>query len=120
MNSRRSTYRIWRQVDGVPSFAEVEVSLGEDGGFEPLSTEIPAGWVEMARSGIASALGMMGESLPRPELRRLVFSFVDTTDDSVFAAAFLATARLLGREGEFSLRRISGRWSISHRDDKAL
>ncbi len=74
--------------------------------------EAPPKWVAAAERGIQSALAAIGCMLPQVSLLRVIYSTADTTEDAAYAAAFMATAKLLDKETEFQLSRRDGKWSV--------
>lgn len=111
MTLPRASYRIARQVEGRGSFADV--SVGDSAELDPSQlTGTPPAWLAAAERGIHAALAAMGLRAPQVALLRVIYTHVDTDEDTVHAAAFMATARSFAREQQFRLVRHDGRWCV--------
>lgn len=117
-----SEYRLLRAVAGGFHFARVTVTVvpGDDGvidaldldaGFGEMDWGVEPEWVEAALRGCREALAEAGNPACRIALRRVVGTLVDTTEEGVRFAAFMATRQALGVDAapgrpEF----VDGRW----------
>lgn len=100
---KTANHRLWRILGGRPYFADVTVRDTPLADRTSLA-RVPVEWIAAADRGIQAALTELGAP-PPVFLVKLVFTHVDTTEDSVHAAAFLATAKFFDRDHEFQLAR---------------
>jgi hypothetical protein len=110
-------YRLFKQVAGTPYFADVEVELSwvlSSGPSIDLSMTSPApprGWLFAAERGARDAVEALDASSPRDgrcvrvQIVRLTTTFADTTEDSVYAASYLAVVDAAGAQARFELYR---------------
>ncbi|MBA3546447.1 MAG: hypothetical protein H0T76_08200 [Nannocystis sp.] len=107
----KANHRIRQQIEGRGSFADVWVCISAEGEGSDLANT-PSEWIAAAERGIQSALAAVGRTPPQVSLLRVIYTYVDTTEDAAYAAAFMATAKLLDKDKEFQLSRRDGKWCV--------
>lgn len=128
-------FRFFKQTAGQGYFAEVGVELAPavpavvEG--EPEVTpevtfdtdhqsSLPAEWLAAAERGCRDALAALGSVTPlagqrfNVRIMRLVYTWVDTTADAVYAASYLAVVSAAGMQSRFELYRDT-KWRVRTR-----
>jgi hypothetical protein len=121
----RGSYRLFKQASGRTYFAEVEVELLTAttdlpaGVFidAPADVALPSEWLIAAEAGCRDALlalhskGLADPSQLRIRVLRLLTNWVDTTDDAIYVATYLAAAAAAGVPRQFEVFR-DDRWRV--------
>jgi hypothetical protein len=105
-------YRLFRQVAGRGSFAEVELEVLADQPLEAVAAtrDVDEAWIDTAKEGAIEGLALLAVT-GKVVVTDLVTTYVDTTADAVRAAAAMAVARSLGRGSELRLEH-HGVWRV--------
>lgn len=122
-------FRLFKQSAGLGYFADVGVDVvstsseGEPDVTLEMSNQayVPTEWIAAAEQGCRDALAVLktrmllaGKSF-QVRITRLVFTWVDTTADAVYAASYLAVATAAGVQSKFELYRDT-QWRVRTRD----
>lgn len=109
-------FRFFRQLAGRGYFAEVQVevtptsAVGAGVAFDMSDQpSLPAEWLAAAERGCRDAVAALGLLTPplgtgfQVRITRLVSTWVDTTEDAVYAASYLAVVTAAGVRSRFEL-----------------
>ena len=105
-------YRLFRQVSGRGSFAEVELEVLPDQPLEAVAAtrDVDEAWVDAAKEGAIEGLFLLAVT-GKIVITDLATTHADTTSDAVRAAAAMAVARSLGRGSDLRLEH-HGVWRV--------
>lgn len=122
-------FRFFKQSAGRGYFADVEVEIAPamsevvpDVAFDMNhQSSLPAEWLVAAERGCRDGLAALNSVTPpvgkqfNVRITRLVFTWVDTTADAVYAASYLAVVTAAGVQSRFELYRDT-EWRVRIRD----
>ena len=119
-------YRLFKQVDGIPYFADVEVEVLWVTSSLPTvdlymtSPAPPMEWLVAAERGARDAVMALALGIPRDgrcvrvNITRVTTTWTDTTEDAIYAASYLAVVDAVGAQARFELYRDTA-WGVRPR-----
>lgn len=109
-------FRFFKQFAGRCYFADVQVevvptsAVGSGVAFDTSAQpRLPAEWLAAADRGCRDAVAALSSLTPsvgtgfQVRITQLVFTWVDTTEDAVYAASYLAVVTAVGVRSKFEL-----------------